>query len=274
MGRHSDNSVWISSANDGSNVATYRIIGTPWAMVSTPNSTWIGSAEGGNGYLTEVNSTSGIIRTFVLPTVPYALIWVQYSDNPADPFLLFVDAIGDNLWSFDPATGYAGIFSVTGLSPSDLWDLLFDGINVWIIDSGNGRVTQMSGSVIMRTFSTPYPPTALVSDGSTLWVASKNNFVTRLSVSDGQLLPPVITGAVPGAGPGANPSGMAFDGANIWITDMDSNTMVQIRASDGAVLGTHPTGPNPVNVVFDGTRLWVANSGSNTVTRYQPGAPG
>jgi DNA-binding beta-propeller fold protein YncE len=66
---------------------------------------------------------------------------------------------------------------------------------------------------------------------------------------------------------------MAFDGANVWVTNMGSNTMTQIRASDGKVLGTHPTGPKPVSVVFDGTRLWVANSGSNTVTMYQPGAP-
>jgi DNA-binding beta-propeller fold protein YncE len=61
---------------------------------------------------------------------------------------------------------------------------------------------------------------------------------------------------------------MAFDGANVWITNMANSTMTQIRASDGKVLGYHPTGPQPVSIVFDGTRLWVANSGSNTITRF------
>ncbi len=68
-----DNSVWVLSANDGSHLATFPITGTPYAMVSTANSTWIGSAEApGQGYLTQANS-SGIIRTFALQQEPMAL---------------------------------------------------------------------------------------------------------------------------------------------------------------------------------------------------------
>ena len=67
---------------------------------------------------------------------------------------------------------------------------------------------------------------------------------------------------------GTNPAGLAFDGANIWVTNWGSNTLTQIRASDGMVLGNFPTGLNPVGVVFDGAHIWVANSGSNTISRF------
>jgi YVTN family beta-propeller protein len=53
---------------------------------------------------------------------------------------------------------------------------------------------------------------------------------------------------------------MAFDGTNIWVTNWGSNTLTQIRASDGAVIGNFATGLNPNGVVFDGAHIWVANS--------------
>jgi DNA-binding beta-propeller fold protein YncE len=42
-----------------------------------------------------------------------------------------------------------------------------------------------------------------------------------------------------------------FDGANLWVANWGSNTLTQILASDGVVLGNLPTGLDPTGVVFD-----------------------
>jgi hypothetical protein len=152
-----DNSVWVLSANDGSHLATFPITGTPYAMVSTANSTWIGSAEApGQGYLTQANS-SGIIRTFALQQEPMALTAVPQDGMP-DPVIFFVDAIGDRLWRFDPGTGFANavISTSTGAAEWDLWDLLFDGVSIWITDAANNTVAQLnpSGSIVLNTLPT------------------------------------------------------------------------------------------------------------------------
>jgi DNA-binding beta-propeller fold protein YncE len=67
---------------------------------------------------------------------------------------------------------------------------------------------------------------------------------------------------------GSFPYGVAFDGANIWVTNFSSNNVTKLRASDGANLGTFPTGSGPFGVAFDGANIWVANSGSNTVSKF------
>jgi outer membrane lipoprotein-sorting protein len=66
---------------------------------------------------------------------------------------------------------------------------------------------------------------------------------------------------------GANPIGVAFDGANIWVANYLSNNVATLRASDGTNLGTFPVGSLPFGVAFDGANIWVANRGSNNVTK-------
>jgi hypothetical protein len=72
---------------------------------------------------------------------------------------------------------------------------------------------------------------------------------------------------------GANPFGVAFDGANIWVTNNGSNTVTKLRASDGACVGTctfRVTGfaasANPLRVAFDGANIWVVFSSGFGVT--------
>lgn len=62
---------------------------------------------------------------------------------------------------------------------------------------------------------------------------------------------------------------LAFDGANIWVTDFGGGNVTKLRASDGANLGTFPVGRGPAAIAFDGTSIWVANSNSNSVTKLR-----
>lgn len=68
---------------------------------------------------------------------------------------------------------------------------------------------------------------------------------------------------------GNTPAGIAFDGANIWVANDFSNSVTELRASDGLTLGTFPVGANPNGVAFDGANVWVANYNSNSVTELR-----
>ena len=65
------------------------------------------------------------------------------------------------------------------------------------------------------------------------------------------------------------PFGVAFDGANIWVTNAGANFVTKLRASDGANLGNFGAGSASLGLAFDGANIWVANQGSNTVTKLR-----
>ena len=62
---------------------------------------------------------------------------------------------------------------------------------------------------------------------------------------------------------------VAFDGANIWVANGDNNTVTELQANNGAILGTFPVGNNPTAMVYDGANMWVYNNTDNTVTKLQ-----
>ena len=69
----------------------------------------------------------------------------------------------------------------------------------------------------------------------------------------------------------AGPSGLAFDGANIWVSDRGANKVTKLNAATGAVVGHYAVGHAPAGVAFDGVNIWVANSGSGTVSKPDRG---
>ena len=69
---------------------------------------------------------------------------------------------------------------------------------------------------------------------------------------------------------GSYPSRIAFDGANIWVTNGADASVSKLRASDGANLGTFLTaGTFPGGLAFDGANIWVANCYSNNITEIR-----
>ena len=57
-----------------------------------------------------------------------------------------------------------------------------------------------------------------------------------------------------------NPEALAFDGANIWVSEYFSSRVTKLRASDGTNLGTFPVGPWPWGIAFDGANIWVVSA--------------
>lgn len=58
---------------------------------------------------------------------------------------------------------------------------------------------------------------------------------------------------------GNQPQGIAYDGANIWVGNTADNTVTKLRASDGTVLGTFAPGTYPNYRAFDGDNIWATN---------------
>ncbi len=67
---------------------------------------------------------------------------------------------------------------------------------------------------------------------------------------------------------GSQPYGIAFDGQNIWVASF-GGTITELRANDGAVLGSFSTGVEPYGVTFDGANIWVSNVASGNVTKLR-----
>lgn len=68
-------------------------------------------------------------------------------------------------------------------------------------------------------------------------------------------------------GLGTSPRFAAFDGANVWVGNINNNTVTKLLASTGAVQGTFAVGLQPFGVVFDGANMWVINQSNNNVIK-------
>ena len=58
-------------------------------------------------------------------------------------------------------------------------------------------------------------------------------------------------------------------GMIVWVTNEDSNNLMKLRTSDGAVLETFTVGTLPLQVAFDGANIWVTNGRSASVSKLK-----
>lgn len=65
---------------------------------------------------------------------------------------------------------------------------------------------------------------------------------------------------------GSSPMGVAFDGANMWVTG-SLGRATKLRASNGASIENFDAGSSPQGIAFDGANMWVTNGHPNTVTK-------
>jgi DNA-binding beta-propeller fold protein YncE len=51
------------------------------------------------------------------------------------------------------------------------------------------------------------------------------------------------------------------------VANAASNTVTKLAASNGAVLGTFGAGSGPFGLAFDGANIWVTNTDGNSVSK-------
>ncbi len=153
-----------------------------------------------------------------------------------------------------------GTFPFNGDSPQGI---AFDGANIWVNSDGaqSLQLTKLRASdgAILGTFllggQIDAEPGEIVFDGTNIWTANKTSRssgeVNKVRASDG-----VVIDTFPFFGP----FGIAFDGANVWVTSFEGVT--KLRASDGANLGQFSL--SSLGIAFDGSNMWVTGNGKVT----------
>lgn len=104
-------------------------------------------------------------------------------------------------------------------------------------------------------------------DGQFIWTTVKNP-------NGGVLLKIDLIGSIVSSTDIAgSPIELAYDGANVWVTDYASSSVTIVNQS-GKVLKTIqlPSSANPEGILFDGKYVWVANNGvgANSVSKFDP----
>ncbi len=127
--------------------------------------------------------------------------------------------------------------------------------------------SQAAGAVTTLASNLGNGPGSMTLDGSRIWTA--NGFGVSVSiVTPGATIPWTVTTVTTGF---SNPTGILFDGANVWVTDVGNLFKLD---SSGAILQTVTVGPGAQFPVFDGVNIWVPGDGLNTlsVVRASTGA--
>ena len=145
--------------------------------------------------------------------------------------------------------------------------LCFDGANVWVggIGTGNkiGKVNARDNSVFpggARIQGTHIR--AMCYGGGGLWVAADRGGVSKIDPNNYTGHPLTFLGQL-------TTKGICYDGANIWVTNSDGNSVVKLNPEDGSIIGIYEVGLAPYGICFDGMNIWVANKGSDSVTKLR-----
>ena len=92
----------------------------------------------------------------------------------------------------------------------------FDGEHMWVTVWGTGKVVKIRASdmAVIGSYDVVPNPNPIIFDGDEIWVGSgaSSGQITRLRASDGSLVSTLSPMA-------SSHWGMAFDGANVWVTN-------------------------------------------------------
>jgi hypothetical protein len=232
---------------------------------------WVGNLSGKT--LAKIRASDGVLLgSYQHPGVVMELVF-----DGANIWVAF--AAPDALIKLQPNDGeIIGTYSFGGVKPQAM---AFDGANIWVAsvktdtilaDGLLTKIQKSDGAVKGTYFSGGRVPSALAFDGANIWVAHRDippppysdtntyfHTVSKIRASDGTFLGLSSSG-------GYRTVALAFDGANIWVANGESDSVGKIRARDGKFLGTYPSGGVwPDALAFDGASIWVANGHSNTI---------
>ena len=187
-------------------------------------------------------------------------IWVTSSSRVANLYESYLT----KLRASDGTT--LGSFKV-GDGPGEL---AFDGRFIWVTNYNSDTVSSVYASTgqVLGTYRVGRNPTGIAFDGTNMWVTNYNGQSCTKLAASGDILATYTFLTAPGGNP-PYPRRIAFDGTYIRVTRAGQNTVSKLRTSDGATLGTFPTGSGPYGIAFDGANIWVANYTGNTVTKLR-----
>src|SRR5512146_480306 len=280
--------------------------GTPLAL-TTAVSTLAGSGTAG-----AADNTTGTLATFYLPqgitTDGTSLYVADYGNNTIRKIVIATGAVTTLAGS---AAAPAGALDNTGTLARfrNPVGITTDGFNLYVADSSNntirkiviasGAVTTLAGSAgaagasdnTTGTVATFRNPRGVTTDGINLYVADYgNNTIRQIVIASGAVT--TLAGSAGAAGASDNatgtlatfnaPADRTTDGVNLYVADMENNTIRQIVIASGAVttlagsatagaqdnaIGTLATFKAPDGITTDGTNLFVSDALNNKIRK-------
>lgn len=187
--------------------------------------------------------------------------------------------------------------------------IAFDGTFLWIgdrtstlvmkVNPEDGKVLGLYVAVARDLASGITDPTmwdpsrddqaALAYDGQYMWFGAGSMLARtatpRIVTLPGTSVLPPTTKREYQEFPAGSPGKLVFDGANVWVLNNASNSLLKLRRDDGNQLANVPLGGLPGDLLFDGESIWVtvparkelkvvkASDGSLTRTQSLSGRP-
>jgi hypothetical protein len=159
------------------------------------------------------------------------------------------------------------LFIAGGYAPSSV---TFDGTDIWVGASiGNDNYVlrmRTSDGQVLAAFKMPAPLDESISyDGSYVWTTFQDpRCIVKLQTSDGSVQQTISLTYYD------FPTGMAFDGTNIWVgvgNGTEGHYILIIPTVGGGSPQKIPLSVMPTALCFDGTYVWVANY-DGTISRF------
>jgi YVTN family beta-propeller protein len=135
---------------------------------------------------------------------------------------------------------------------------------LWVSDLAGGRVARVDPRTNRVTARIRVPKADWITPGDgVLWVSSESNRVYRLDPRTRK-----VTGSVR---VGANPLASAWVGGELWVPNIDSNTISVVDPSRLTVIRTIPAGTAPLGVLSTAGGVFVSMSEDGAVWRFATG---
>jgi virginiamycin B lyase len=132
---------------------------------------------------------------------------------------------------------------------------------LWVSDLSSGRVARVDTRTNRVTARIRIPAADWIAPGGgALWVSSERNRVYRLDPRTRK-----VTGSVR---VGANPLASAWLGGELWVPNIDSNTVSVVDPARLAVSRTIPAGNAPLGVLSTSDGIFVSMSTDGAVWRF------
>ena len=174
------------------------------------------------------------------------------------------------LYAIDPSQPPGAATIVASTLGVGVQSVVFDGARVWTANAGGSvSIVTPAASIPWTVTSVPgfVAPVGALFDGTNVWVTDSGTsanprHLLKLDASAAVLQTVTV---------GIKPNYPIYDGANIWVPNLDSDSVTVVRASTGAVLQTL-TGnglSGPRSAAFDGERVLVTDYNSSAVSIFK-----
>jgi len=136
--------------------------------------------------------------------------------------------------------------------------------SVWVADYGRGRLIRLNPAKNTITGRISIPTADWITrSGDSLWVSSETGKVYR--VDPASLAVKAIVSV------GANPLASAVVGGELWVPNIDANTVSVLDTAASSVKRTIDVGKSPIAVASAAGAAWVSSEEEGDLWRLSPG---